>query len=207
MCFFHAPFAPDGTNAKKGIGMNVKQENTISMEQLRKLLHISGCKASWMLRNGVIPCENRGCATHTFVIRMEDVEAYLAKPRRQRKKEIPVGGFNAKPIHIELHPEYCLKLRGAKRERFIEFLEETMFDVPDALTIDEAATVIGYHRQTVYNHTAKGDITAIRISGKYIIPKSELIQYLVTDRAFRIQRKSEWHMEVIGEFLTEEADR
>ena len=185
----------------------MKQGNTISMEQLRKMLHVSKRKASWMLRNGVIPCENRGCATHTFIIRMEDVEAYLAKPLRQRKKEIPVGAFNAKPIHIELHPEYCLKLRGAKRERFIEFLEETMFDVPDALTVNDAATVIGYHRQTVYSHTANGDITAIRISGKYIIPKLELIQYLATDRAFRIQRKSEWHMEMIGEFLTEEDNR
>lgn len=185
----------------------MKQENTISMEQLRKLLHISKRKASWMLRNGVIPCENRGCATHTFIIRMEDVEAYLAKPLRQRKKEIPVGAFNAQLTHIELHPEYCLKLRGAKRERFIEFLEGTMSDVPDALTIDEAATVIGYHRQTVYNHTANGDITAIRISGRLIIPKSEMIQYLATDRAFRIQRKSGWHMEVIGEFLTEENNR
>lgn len=175
----------------------MKQENTISMEQLRKMLHISKRKASWMLRNGVIPCENRGCATHTFIIRMEDVEAYLAKPRQQRKKEIPVGRFNAKPIHIELHPEYCLKLRGAKRERFIEYLEELMSDVPDAMTVDEAAGVIGYHRQTVYSHTANGDITAIRISGRLIIPKSELIQYLATDRAFRIQRKSGWHMGVI----------
>lgn len=185
----------------------MKQENTISMEQLRKMLHVSKRKASWMLRNGVIPCENRGCATHTFIIRMEDVEAYLAKPRQQRNKEIPVGAFNAGPIHIELHPEYCLKLRGAKRERFMEFLEVMLSDVPDALTIDEAATVIGYHRQTVYNHTANGDITAIRISGKYIIPKSELIQYLATNRAFRIQRKSVWHMEVIDEFLTEEDNR
>ena len=182
----------------------MKQENTISMEQLRKLLHISKRKASWMLRNGVIPCENRGCATHTFIIRMEDVEAYLAKPWQQRNKEIPVGGFNAKPTNIELHPEFYLKLRGAKRERFIEFLEETMSDVPDALTVDEVAGVIGYHRQTVYHHTANGDITAIRISGKYIIPKSELIQYLATDRAFRIQRKSEWHMEVVMEFLKRE---
>lgn len=182
----------------------MKQENTISMEQLRKLLHISGRKASWMLRNGVIPCENRGCATHTFVIRMEDVEAYLAKPRQQRNKEIPVGEFNAKPPHIELHPEYCLKLRGAKRERFIEFLEETMFDVPDALTVNDAATVIGYHRQTVYSHTANGDITSIRISGRLIIPKSELIQYLATDRAFRIQRKSGWHLGVVMEFLKRE---
>lgn len=186
---------------KKGIDMNAKQENTISMEQLRKMLHVSKRKASWMLRNGVIPCENRGCATHTFIIRMEDVEAYLAKPRQQRKKEIPVGQFNAKPSHIELYPECCLKLRGAKRERFIEFLEEIMSDVPDALTVDEAAAVIGYHRQTVYNHTANGDITAIRLSGKYIIPKSELIQYLATDRAFRIQRKSEWHMGVIRGFI------
>ncbi len=82
-----------------------------------------------------------------------------------------------------------------------------MFDVPDALTVDEAAGVIGYHRQTVYNHTANGNITAIRLSGKYIIPKSELIQYLATDRAFRIQRKSGWHIGVIGEFLTEEDNR
>ena len=185
----------------------MKQENTISMEQLRKMLHISKRKASWMLRNGVIPCENRGCATHTFIIRMEDVEAYLAKPQRQRKKEIPVGEFNAKPPHIELHPEYCLKLRGAKRERFMEFLEVMLSNVPDALTVNDAATVIGYHRQTVYNHTTNGDITAIRISGQYIIPKSELIQYLATDRAFRIQRKSEWHMNVISEFLTEADNR
>lgn len=84
------------------------------MEQLRKLLHISKRKASWMLRNGVIPCENRGCTTHTFVIRMEDVEAYLAKPRRQRKKEIPVGQFNAKPIHIELHPRVLSQTAGCK---------------------------------------------------------------------------------------------
>ena len=82
-----------------------------------------------------------------------------------------------------------------------------MFNVPDALTVNDAATIIGYHRQTVYNHTANGDIAAIRISGKYIIPKSELIKYLATDRAFLIQRKSGWHMEVIGEFLTEENNR
>ena len=79
-----------------------------------------------------------------------------------------------------------------------------MSDVPDALTVNDAATVIGYHRQTVYNHTANGDITSIRISGKYIIPKSELIQYLATDRAFRIQRKSAWHLGVVMEFLIRE---
>lgn len=145
-----------------------------TLEQLYKMLHIYKRKASWMLRNGVIPCENRGCSTHTFIIRMEDVEAYLAKPRQQRKKEIPVGQFNAQPIHIESHPEYYLKLRGAKRERFIEFLEGTMSDVPNALTVDEAARVIGYHRQTVYNHMANGHITAICISRRLIIPKSEL---------------------------------
>lgn len=100
-----------------------------------------------------------------------------------------------------MHPEYCLKLRGAKRERFIEFLEEILSDIPDALTVDDAAMVIGYHGQTVYNHTANGDIAAIRISGKYIIPKLELIQYLTTDRVFRIQRKSEWNKNMIIAFI------
>lgn len=46
----------------------------ITKEQLYKLLHVSKRKAKWMLDEGIIPCVNRGTKTHTYLIRMEDVQ-------------------------------------------------------------------------------------------------------------------------------------
>lgn len=48
----------------------------ITKEQLYKLLHVSKRKAKWMLDEGIIPCVNRGTKTHTYLIRMEDVQIY-----------------------------------------------------------------------------------------------------------------------------------
>ena len=49
-----------------------------------------------MLNNGIIPCQSRPTKTHRYIILREDVEAYLQKKRAERRKEIPVGIFNAK---------------------------------------------------------------------------------------------------------------
>ena len=68
----------------------------ISLEQLYKMLHISKLKAAWMLQNGIIPCEIRNTPTHKYSVRKEDVLAYMAKSEREKRKEIPVGIFNAK---------------------------------------------------------------------------------------------------------------
>ena len=51
----------------------------ITKEQLYKLLHVSKRKAKWMLDEGIIPCVNRGTKTHTYLIRMEDVQIYLER--------------------------------------------------------------------------------------------------------------------------------
>ena len=77
-------------------------EGEISLEQLYKMLHISKRKASWMLQNGIIPCRIRPTKTHRYIILREDVEAYLQKKRVERRKDIPVGIFNAKPRKREV---------------------------------------------------------------------------------------------------------
>lgn len=63
----------------------------ITKEQLYKLLHVSKRKAKWMLDEGIIPCVNRGTKTHTYLIRMEDVQIYLERSDVERRKEIPTG--------------------------------------------------------------------------------------------------------------------
>ena len=186
----------------------------ISLEQLYKMLHISKRKAAWMLKNGIIPCEIRESLTHKYSIRKEDVLAYMAKSDREKRKEIPVGIFNAKktnnPRRTESPDSDCggyfddthYKLRGKERVRFKKMLEELLSAVPDSLTVDEVAELTGYHRRTVLRYVQRKYIYAVNIMGKYYISKHSIINYLATDKAFKNTQKSEWHEDVIILFQT-----
>ena len=181
----------------------------ISLEQLYKMLHISKRKAAWMLKNGIIPCEIRESLTHKYSIRKEDVLAYMAKSDREKRKEIPVGIFNAKktnnPRRTESQGLDCggyfddtnYKLRGKERARFKEMLEDLLSAVPDTLTVDEVAELTGYHRRTILRYVQRKYIYAVNIMGKYYISKHSIINYLATDKAFRNTQKSEWHESII----------
>ena len=185
----------------------------ISLEQLYKMLHISKRKAAWMLQNGIIPCEIRNTPTHKYSVRKEDVLAYMAKSEREKRKEIPVGIFNAKktnnPRRTESQGSDCggyfddtnYKLRGKERARFKEMLEDLLSAVPDTLTVDDVAELTGYHRRTILRYVQRKYIYAVTIMGKYYISKSSIINYLATDKAFKNTQKTPWHIAVIGQFL------
>ena len=181
----------------------------ISLEQLYKMLHISKRKAAWMLQNGIIPCEIRNTPTHKYSIRKEDVLAYMEKSAREKRKEIPVGIFNAKktnnPRRTESPDSDCggyfddthYKLRGKERAKFKKMLEDLLSAVPDTLTVDEVVALTGYSRTTILRYVRKKYIYAVNIMGKYYISKQSIINYLATDKAFRNTQKSEWHESII----------
>ncbi len=185
----------------------------ISLEQLYKMLHISKRKAAWMLQNGIIPCEIRNSLTHKYSIRKEDVLAYIAKSEREKRKEIPVGIFNAKktnnPRRTESQGSDCggyfddthYKLRGKERARFKEMLEDLLSAVPDTLTVDEVVELTGYSRKTILRYAQRKYIYAVNIMGKYYISKQSIINYLATDKAFKNTQKTPWHIAVIEQFL------
>ena len=185
----------------------------ISLEQLYKMLHISKRKAAWLLQNGIIPCEIRNTSTHKYSIRKGDVLAYMEKSSREKRKEIPVGIFNAtktnNPRRTESPDSDCggyfddthYKLRGKERARFKKMLEDLLSAVPDTLTVDEVVALTGYSRTTILRYVRKKYIYAVNIMGKYYISKHSIINYLATDKAFRNTQKSEWHEGIIHEFL------
>ena len=191
----------------------MKNGEIISLEQLYKMLHISKRKAAWMLQNGIIPCEIRESLTHKYSIRKEDVLAYMAKSDREKRKEIPVGIFNAKktnnPRRTESPDSDCggyfddthYKLRGKERARFKKMLEDLLSAVPDTLTVDEVAELTGYHRRTILRYVQRKYIYAVTIMGKYYISKSSIINYLATDKAFKNTQKSRWHEDIIIGFF------
>ena len=190
-------------------------EGEISLEQLYKILHISKRKASWMLNNGIIPCRIRPTATHRYIIRLEDVEIYLQKQRKARREEIPVGIFNAKPrkraVLLNRRPvdtvtiaECYTTLADEYKDAFRAHVEKRLRYTADAFVIDTAAEIIGYSRGMVLSHIQQKHFDAVRISGKYIISKAAIVDFLVSDIAFGIVNKSAWHMNTILMFSNKE---
>ena len=165
----------------------MKKSGELSLEQLRQKLHISKRKAAWMLQNGVIPCRIVDAPTHKYSVRKEDVLAYMAKSDREKRKEIPVGIFNAKktnnPRRTESLDSDCggyfddtnYKLRGKERARFKELLEDLLSVVPDTLTVDEVVELTGYHRRTILRYVQRKYICTVNIMGKYYISKYSII--------------------------------
>ena len=169
-------------------------EGEISLEQLYKMLHVSKRKAAWMLNNGIIPCRIRPTATHRYIIRLEDVEIYLQKQRKARREEIPVGISGAKPrkreVLLNRQPvdtvtiaECYITLADDCKEAFRAHVEKRLRYTADAFVIDTAAEIIGYSRGMVLSHIQQKHIDAVRISGKYIISKSAIVDFLVSDIA------------------------
>ena len=102
----------------------------------------------------------------------------MAKSDREKRKEIPVGIFNAKktnnPRRTESPDSDCggyfddtnYKLRGKERAKFKEMLKDLLSDVPDTLTVDEVAELTGYYRRTILRYVQKKYIYGVNIMGK-----------------------------------------
>ena len=188
------------------------KEGEMSLEQLYKMLHVSKRKAAWMLNNGIIPCQIRPTKTHRYIILREDVEAYLQKKRAERRKEIPVGIFNAKPTKQKVvinnnRPmdtvdlaECFVTIADECKDDFRTHVEKRLQYFPDAITADKAADIMGYAKNTVHSYIQQKRIFAVQISGKYILPKSALVEFLVDDFALEIIHKSTWHINTILTF-------
>lgn len=152
----------------------------ITKEQLYKLLHVSKRKAKWMLDKGIIPCVNRGTKTHTYLIRMEDVQIYLERSDAERSKEIPTGHFNAKPAKSHRKREALppRELREEDRRAYALYLEEQWEALPDDLSVAQVVSITGCCEKKIIHWWQTGVLFAVRFGGRYHIPKAKVIEFL-----------------------------
>ena len=183
----------------------MKKNGELSLEQLRQRLHISKCKAAWMLQNGVIPCRIVDTPTHLrYYVKEEDLEKYLANPQADRSKEIPVGVFSSRKensLPLENggrdHNSVNITLTSEEREQFTNLLEKRMEISPDAMDINRVAKITGYSRTTILRRVQNGDIFAVMMNDEYVLSKAGVIEFFASDKAFRIYDKSKWHEKAI----------
>ena len=184
-----------------------KNDEVLSLEQMRILLHISKRKAAWMLQNQIIPCiVNDQMTTHNYMVRREDVEAFLRLPLSEQESLVPVGQFTSSYQCKPVSRAYAYTIPDVDRNRFTEYLNDLFAEKPDALTMNMACSLTGYCAKTMTRWIDTGILFAAVLLNGYRIPKSALVSFLASDSVFRIRQKSEIHTELFERWLDAETE-
>lgn len=170
----------------------------LTLDEMRTILHISKRKASYMLKNGYIPCNDSGRKTRNFQIKLKDVIFYLGDVEKNPEKyTFPGGAFSTAAPHQRV--EWISELPA---EDFRLWLEDEWYDAPDAMTIREMARLTGYAASTFQGWISADKLQLVQLHDKAVTPKVWLIDYYCHD-GYTITRKSKKHLKLLNRFFEE----
>ena len=168
----------------------------ICHDQFYRICRISKRKATWLLENGYIPCEDTGKKTRRFKIRITDVVEYLTRLEDCSESLLtPPGIFSS---GIKYKPKHRAEVQ-IDADKFMEMLKKKWSHFPDALTVGDVIKMTGYSQTAVSQWISKEKLFGVWYYNKYLIPKDCLIEYMAT-KAHRITQKSKKHMDLIQQY-------
>lgn len=178
----------------------------IGLEQMRVICHISKKTARYLLTSGLVPCIDTGKKTRQYIINTKDVITYLKKRQSQPETfSAPTGYYSAswnkggKPKTLTLR-EWANLDTAKSRKKFQDFLILKMQPYSDVLSVAEASRLTGYHHNTLTNWCHNGYIRYFEISGGYMIPKSCLLNFLLSPHILDSYRPSKKLVDLAKEF-------
>lgn len=179
--------------------------DTLSLEAVRSILHISKRKAAWMLQNGIIECEISQKKTKQYNVRLEDLFAYLDKVEHGDSSiQIPIGIFNAKKSSGKEKKERLRTnpTRPKKpTEAFRAWLMDKWSNESEMLCTGEISSLTGYTQQTVQRWTKQGTLQSVKTKNKLVVAKEWLLDFYC-EEAYKIVQKCEKHRELMQNFYT-----
>jgi hypothetical protein len=178
---------------------------SMTKDQFYRIAHISKATALYLLISGLVPCTDSGKKTRKYTIRTDDVISYLVDRKTNPAKYIaPDGWYAGRPGKYSPPTSYrveLLNLSSKANEKLSKFLTFKLSGAEDLLPVQQVSVLTGYNTKTVYRWCQEKGIKHFRISNKVLIPKIILIQYLSSEDANSIRKKSAVHLALIQEFL------
>lgn len=168
----------------------------------RKACRIGTRTSIYLLQSGLVPCENTGKQTRCYKIAKADVAAYLRRRMTEPEHYAPPSGWyknypQRKPPAVSL--TRTLDYEIVSRLLLRRHLEQQLADAPDVLTVEQIARFTGYTPHTVSRWCTEGRLRTIQRRPRFMVPKTWLLDYLVSDDYNKITRKSEKHYGIIRE--------
>ena len=139
--------------------------------------------------------------------RQAGIVRYCLKKRQYQPEKFsaPTGYYSAswnkggKPKTLTLR-EWANLDTAKSRKKFQDFLTLKMQPYSDVLSVAEASRLTGYHHNTLTNWCHNGYIRYFEISGGYMIPKSCLLNFLLSPHILDSYRPSKKLVDLAKEF-------
>mgnify|MGYP003175218656 CR=1 FL=1 len=162
----------------------------IGLEQMRVICHISKKTARYLLTSGLVPCIDTGKKTRQYIINTKDVITYLKKRQSQPEKFSAPTGY------------YSASWNKGGKPKMLTLREWANLDTAKSrkLSVAEASRFTGYHHNTLTNWCHNGYIRYFEISGGYMIPKSCLLNFLLSPHILDSYRPSKKLVDLAKEF-------
>lgn len=172
----------------------------ITKEQLYRICHISKSTARYLLQSGKIPCEYTGKQTRCYLIKKEDVIAYLEDRKVfPESYSAPAGWYGGKyPVKMKL------EISKIVLEHLQVYYTELLCDYPDVLTTQTVSEITGYGKTSINNWCNKGYIKSFKKNNVNHIPKGYLVEFFCSTYFRTITRKSDWHIKTLKQFAHRE---
>ncbi len=182
-----------------------KYPETVSKDQFYQIAHISKATALHLLQNGLVPCKDTGKKTRRYTIRTDDIIFYMID--RELHPEVyraPDRWYQERSGHYNSRVTYrneLTRLSEEERASFRKYMEDEFCQYGDLLTVVEVAEAIGYCDTSLHRWCNAKKLKSFNISGKFLIPKISLVDFLVSQYSFDITRKTWKHTLLIKNFL------
>ena len=192
-------------SAKYYKALRKEYPETISKDQFYRMAHISKATALHLLQSGLVPCKDTGKKTRRYTIRTDDVICYMID--REIHPEIyraPDQWYQHRSGHYNSRITYrkeLMNLSDDEKVAFREYIDDELRQYGDLLTIVEAVEAIGYCDTSLHRWCNTKKLRAFSISGKFLIPKISLTDFLVSQHSIDIIRKTWKHTLLIKGFL------
>ena len=145
---------------------------TVSMEDLYKICHISKRKASWLLKNGYIPCADTGKKTRRFTIKTSDIVQYLKDREEHPEKYMTPPGIFTSGAKFK-DEEVPLAISDENLSEYRKFVENEMKSVADVMTVEQASEIMMNHNLS--ERIKKKELKTYQYKARQIVTKQDLL--------------------------------
>ena len=127
-------------------------KTVLTLDEARRMLHISKRKCADLLKKGILPCKSTGKKTRQYQILLSDVEALMKTQDHKKTADPP--------------------------EDYREQLEDQWYDIPDVLTPGDVEKLIGYSQSYISSWMVSGKLRTVIVRGSPITSREWLIDFM-----------------------------
>jgi len=139
-----------------GNTLSSADKTVITLDEARRMLHISKRKCADLLKKGILPCISTGKKTRQYQILLSDVETIM-KTQDYKKPADPPKDYR-------------------------EQIEDQWYDVPDVLTPGDVEKLTGYSQSYVSSLMVSGKLRTVTVRGSPITSREWLIDFMCRGR-------------------------